>query len=165
MIRPPGAHAETVEEHDYSPAIYGSLLVTGIVAVQWRTDRTSDAIAFTVVVTVVVFWLSHVWAAIVNHRVHGSISAADAREIAIDEGSMLTSLVLPAAVLAIGPRVGMSLDNAVVLALAVSIAQLFLWGLVVGRVAHRGWLLPLVVALVDSLLGLLLVGLKVAVLH
>ena len=50
-------------------------------------------------------------------------------------------------------------------ALVVCIGQLFVWGLVVGRAAHRGWLLPLAVALIDSALGILIVGLKVAVLH
>jgi hypothetical protein len=59
----------------------------------------------------------------------------------------------------------MSIDAAVGTALVVCIAQLFVWGLVVGRAAHRGWLLPLAVAVVDSLLGILIVALKVAVLH
>ena len=67
--------------------------------------------------------------------------------------------------LAAGPRLGLTVDRAIEIALAVSIGQLFLWGLVVGRAAHRGWVLPLVVAVVDSLLGLAIVALKVAVLH
>lgn len=165
MIRPPGAGARTHPDRSYAPAIYGSLLVTGIVAVQWRSDASTDAIALTVVVSVVVFWLAHVWAEIVNRRVHGSIAPADVREIAIDEGSMLSSLAIPAVVLAAGPRLGLSVVTTIEIALAVCIGQLFLWGLIVGRAAHRGWILPLIVAGVDSLLGLLLVALKVAILH
>jgi hypothetical protein len=165
VIRPPGAHAEAVEDHDYAPAIYGAILVTGIVAVQWRHDPDTDAIALTVLISVVVFWLAHVWSEIVNLRVHGTISSVDIRDVVRNEGSMLSALVLPAVVLAVLPRVGVSLEAAVVVALGVCIIQLFLWGLVVGRAAHRGWFLPLVVAVVDSLLGLVLVALKVAVLH
>ena len=165
MIRPPGAHAETRQDHNYAPAIYGSLLVTSVIAVQWRTDAVTDGIALGVVFSVLVFWLAHAWSEIVNRRVRGQVSVAEAREIAFDEASMLSSLLVPALVLAIAPRVGATIDTAVALALIVSIAQVFLWGLVVGRAAHRGWALPLVVAIVDSLLGVAIVALKVAVLH
>ena len=165
MIRPPGAETQARAERNYAPAIYGSLLVTGLVAVQWRSDASTDGIALSVVVTVIVFWLTHVWSEVVNARVRGQISVDEAREIALDESSMLASLILPAIVLAGGPRLGLSVDNSIEIALAISIGQLFLWGLVVGRAAHRGWVLPLVVAVVDSLLGLAIVALKVAVLH
>lgn len=165
MIRPPGAGAESHPDRDYAPAIYGSLLVTGIVAVQWRTDVSTDAISLTVIISVVVFWLAHVWSEIVNRRVHGPIGQADVREAALDEASMLSSLIIPAIALAVGPRLGLSVDNTIEIALALCIGQLFLWGVIVGRAAHRGWVLPLIVALVDSLLGIVLVALKVAVLH
>jgi hypothetical protein len=165
VIRPFGAGTATHADRNYAPAIYGSLLVTGIVAVQWRADPATDAIAVTVVVSVVVFWLSHVWSEVVNRRVHGSITVPEAREIAVDEASMLSSLIVPTLVLVLAPRVGASADTAIASALVVSIGQLFLWGLVVGRAAHRGWLLPLVVAVVDSMLGIAIVALKVAVLH
>lgn len=165
MIRPPGAGAESPPDRNYAPAIYGSLLVTGIVAVQWKSDASTDPIALTVVISVVVFWLAHVWSEIVNRRVHGQIALGEARALAVIESSMLWSLVLPAAVLAIGPRIGLSVDLTIEIALALCIAQLFLWGVIVGRAAHRGWVLPLVVAVVDSLLGIVLVALKVAVLH
>ena len=165
MIRPPGAGAQTHPERNYAPAIYGSLLVTGIVAVQWKADASTDPIAATVVVSVVVFWLAHVWSEIVNRRVRGGIAIDEAREIALDEASMLASLLLPAIVLGVGPRLGLSVDTAIEIALVVCISQLFLWGVVVGRAAHHGWVLPLVVAIVDSLLGIVLVALKVMVLH
>jgi hypothetical protein len=165
VIRPPGAGPQTHADRDYAPAIYGSLLVTSIVAVQWRGDAVTDGIALFVVASVLVFWLAHVWSEVVNRRVHGQVTPADAREIALDEASMLSSLLVPALVLVIGPRVGASVDTTIALALAVCIGQLFLWGLVVGRAAHRGWVLPLVVAVVDSLMGIAIVALKVAILH
>jgi hypothetical protein len=164
-MRLPGAGADAGEDHNYAPAIYGSLLVTSVIAVQWRTDAVTDGIALFVVFSVLVFWLAHAWSEIVNRRVRGQVSVVEAREIAFDEASMLSSLLVPALVLAVAPRVGATIDTAVALALIVSIAQVFLWGLVVGRAAHRGWALPLVVATVDSLLGVAIVALKVAVLH
>jgi hypothetical protein len=150
---------------DYSQAIYGSLLVTSLVAVQWRGTPSPDGIAFSLVITLGVFWLAHVWAEVVNLRVHSRFSRGLVVDMARDEASMLLSVVLPALVLALGPRLGMTVDTAVATALVICIGQLFVWGLVVGRAAHRGWLLPLAVAVVDSLLGILIVALKVAVLH
>jgi hypothetical protein len=150
---------------DYSEAIYGSLLATSLVAVQWRGTPSPDGIALSLVITIAVYWLAHVWAEVVNLRVHNRFSGAAAWTMARFEASMLLAVILPALVLGLGPRLGMSIDTAVGIALVVCIAQLFVWGLVVGRAAHRGWLLPLAVAVVDSLLGVLIVALKVAVLH
>jgi len=165
VIRPPGAGAATHPDRDYAPAIYGSLLVTGIVAILWHGSVQPDAIAATVGASVLIFWLAHAWAEIVNRRVHGRITAAEAREIALDEASMLSALVVPGIVLVGAPRLGLTIDATVGAALAASIGQLFLWGLIVGRVAHRGWVLPLVIATVDSLLGLAIIAMKLAILH
>jgi hypothetical protein len=117
------------------------------------------------VVSLGVFWLAHVWSEVVNLRVHNRFSGAAVRRIARNEGAMLTALVVPVAVLAVGPRLGASIEQVIGAALVVCIGQLFVWGLVVGRAAHRGWVLPLVVALIDSALGILIVALKVTVLH
>ncbi len=150
---------------NYTRAIYGSILVTSLVAVQWRGQPSPDGIALTLVVSLGVFWLAHVWSEVVNLRVHNEFSRAAVGRIARDEGAMLTSLIVPVAVLALGPRLGVSIEMVMGAALVVCIGQLFVWGLIVGRAAHRGWVLPLVVALIDSALGVLIVGLKVAVLH
>jgi hypothetical protein len=45
------------------------------------------------------------------------------------------------------------------------VAQLFVWGLAVGRALGRGWLVAFGVALVDVAMGLVIVGLKMLVLH
>jgi hypothetical protein len=152
-------------ERDFTPAVYGALLVTTLVAVQWRADAVPQLIGLTLVTGVGVFWLAHVWAGVVNHRLHGSMVRGDLVMIARDESSMLAAVLLPGLVLAFGPLLGLSVDVAIGLALTVSIAQLFVWGLAVGRAAHSSWHLALVVALVDCLLGVLIVALKVVILH
>ncbi len=149
---------------NYAPAIYGSLLVTGLVAVQWRHDPSTDGIALTLVITVAIFWLAHAWSEVVNRRVHGPISRTQAVAIARAEGSMFAAAIVPALVLVVGSRVA-TVDQAIGAALAVSIAQLFVWGLIVGWVGHHRWPMALGVALIDSLFGLVIVAAKVAVLH
>jgi hypothetical protein len=67
--------------------------------------------------------------------------------------------------LAFGPVLGLTIDQAMATALIISIGQLFLWGLIVGRAAHSTWPLAIGVAVIDSLLGIVIVALKVIVLH
>jgi hypothetical protein len=161
----PAADHHAAHHPDYATAIYGSLLVTSLVAVQWRHDSSTDVIAISLVVSVVVFWLAHVWSEIVNRRVHGPISAGEARDIALEEVPMLEAAVLPALVLALARVFGLPADTVISAALIVCIGQLFVWGLVVGRAAHSSRWLALRVALLDSLLGVAIVGLKVVVIH
>jgi hypothetical protein len=155
----------TDEEHDFAPAVYGSLLVTTLVAVQWRHDASTDLIALSLLTSVAVFWLAHAWSEIVDRRVRGPIGIRDAATVAGGEASILTAAIVPALLLGL-PRVsGVSVDQAIGLALIASIVQLFLWGLVVGRAAHGSWPFALGIAIVDCGLGILVVVLKVVVIH
>jgi hypothetical protein len=152
-------------DRDYTPAVYGALLATTLLAAQWQASVSATFIALSIVVSVAVFWLTHVWSGIVNRRLHGPTTRADVRRLADREAPMLAALVLPTLVLIAGQWLGADADLLVDVALAVSIAQLFVWGLAVGRAVHTGWLLAVRVAAVDCLLGLLIVVLKVLVLH
>ena len=60
---------------------------------------------------------------------------------------------------------GVSTDLAIGLALAASLAQLFLWGLAVGRAAHGRWPVAIGLGLVDFGFGVAVVALKAVVLH
>ncbi len=161
----PSGPVDDVLTKDYTSSIYGALLVTTLVAVQWKADAVPALIGLTLVTGVGVFWLAHVWAAVVNSRLHGPIARVELLTIARDEAPMLAAVVVPGLILGLGPALGMSVDVAIGTALAVSIAQLFVWGLAVGRAAHGSWQLALAVAVVDCALGILIVGLKVAIIH
>jgi hypothetical protein len=150
---------------DLQAAVYGSLLVTTLVAAQARHDASADFIVFTLFVSVGVFWLMEVWSKLVTLRVVGPISLAETGAVARHAAPMLAAAVLPALVLAshhLGP---IDVERAIDLALLACIVQLFLWGLAVGRALGRGWPAAFVVAIVDCWLGLLIVGLKVFVVH
>lgn len=78
---------------------------------------------------------------------------------------MLAAGVLPALALGLAWLGVATVDQAIGTALAVCIAQLFLWGLAVGHALGRGWAVAVAVAAVDCALGLVIVVLKVAVIH
>src|SRR5262245_26033561 len=90
----PASHAEG--GRDYAPAIYGSLLATTLLAVQWRFAESFEFVALTLVVSLAVFWLAHVWAELVNLRVHGGIGRQQIVEVAIEEAPIFLAAVVPA---------------------------------------------------------------------
>lgn len=150
---------------DFTPAIYGSLLVTTLIAVQWRYDAVPELIALSLVVSVAVFWLTHVWSRVMDRRVRGPVGAGVALALARDEASMLSAVVVPALVLGLWRTVSLTVDAAISIALVVSIAQLFLWGLAVGMAAHTSMPRAVLVGLVDCAMGVAIVAFKVLVIH
>lgn len=152
-------------EPNYTAAVYGSLLVTTLIAVQWRHDTSTGLVGLTLLTSVAVFWLAHVWSAIVNERVRAPIGWAEARAIAAAEAPMLLAAIIPAALLGLNVFRMVTVDEATAIALVASIVQLFLWGIAVGRAAHSRWSVALGIATVDCLLGILIVVLKVVIIH
>jgi hypothetical protein len=166
------ADGQEADLHDASPAvrdrasaIYGSLLVVSLVAVQARSDAVTAFIAATVVVGVGVFWLTEVWTELITLRTMGPITRGQALLVAGAELPMLSAAILPTVLLASASLGLTTPEQATSLALAAGIGQLFVWGLIVGAALGRGWPAALVVAVVDCALGLLIVALKVWVLH
>lgn len=150
---------------DYAPAVYGALLVTTLVTVQWRSDANPELIGISLLIAVGAFWLTDVWSEIVAHRVNRPIDRTTAFALGRAQAPMLTSAIVPAIVLATPRFFGVSVDAAIGAALVASLVQLFLWGLAVGRAAHAGAGLAFLVALVDCGIGIGVVVLKVLVLH
>jgi hypothetical protein len=148
-----------------APTIYGSLLVTTLVSVQWKAEAVPELIGLTLIVGVGVFWLAHAWAEIVNRRVGGPITISQAWAIAAGEATMLLSVIVPGLLLGLHRFTGIPANVAIGLALAASLVQLFLWGLAVGRAAHASWPSAIGVGLVDTGFGVLIVALKGLVLH
>jgi hypothetical protein len=152
-------------QRDYSWAVYGSLLVTTLLVVESQNVASPDFIGLSIVISIAVFWLAHAWAEIVGLRVRGPVSTAQVWDVVRQQATILAAAVVPALVL-FGSHLGAySVDAAVNLALVISIVQLFVWGIVVGRAAHAGWAATLVIATIDCAFGLIVVGLKVVAIH
>ena len=162
--RDPGSGAK--EPLDYAPAVYGSLLVTTLLAVQWQGDPNIELIGLSLLISVVAFWLTDVWSEIVAHRVHGPIDVPTAVGIARASGddAHLSDRAGGHPRLCRGSSASRWIA-AIGAALLASLVQLFLWGLAVGLAAHGSRLLALGVALVDCGIGVGVVVLKVLVLH
>ena len=148
-----------------SSAVYGSLLVTALIAVQARSDLDEPFVALSLFVTVTVFWTMEVWSELITVRLEGSVTLRRSARVAAGELPMIAAAVVPALALWTHSLGLTTQEQAVDLALAVGVAQLFVWGLAVGRALGRGWIVAFGVAFVDVAMGLLIVGLKAFILH
>ena len=158
---PPSSDAHA----DRASAVYGSLLVTALVAAQARSDAVPEFIAATLVVGVGVFWLTEVWTELIAIRTRGPITRGEVLAIARAELPMLSAAVIPT-ILLLSASIGLTTPDQAAEPRARRRDRAAVRVGAGGRPAmRRGWLPALVVALVDVGLGLVIVTLKVAVLH
>ncbi len=147
---------------DFTAAIYGTILVGGVVAGFGHHEAEASTVALSVLGTAAVFWLAHVWAHAMSERVtdpHGFSRAAFAT-IARSEWPMVQAATLPSVPLLLAWADAIGNDTGIDAALAIVVLQLFAWGLLVGRRTFDAWPLALVSGLVNGAFGLAIVFLK-----
>jgi hypothetical protein len=116
-------------------------------------------------VTMLVFWLAHAYAQAISTRMGrdralslGEVTAIAAGEWPIVQGAGALLLVL-----ALGGAGAYSRNTALSIALAVGVAQLFGWGLVIGRRSGFSVVHALLSAALTGAFGVVIVVLKIAV--
>jgi hypothetical protein len=148
--------------------IYGTILVLAVIVAGAKAfEHEAGHIAGLVAVTVVVFWLAHVYADALAHAVayDQHLSLADLRRIAHREASMLEAAVPPLLALLLGAVGIVSTTLAVWVAFGLGLVVLCAQGITFARVEHMGRLGTLAVVAANLGLGVALVGLKLLVSH
>lgn len=148
-------------------AIYGLILVSGMIVVSYDLTGTSLSALVTVVVTVIVFFAAHVYAGTLARlaATDGKAGLPESLRAAVHHslGMLLVSLA-PIAVLLLGVTRVVPDDSAVWFALMIDALALGILGwLAVAKWTHHWWL-RLASALVTAAFGGVLIGLK-AFLH
>jgi hypothetical protein len=147
-------------------AIYGQILVTAIVATLSEEESISASdILVGVVVTMLVFWLAHVYAraeAMRLTRTEG-LTVREVAGIAAEEWPMVQAAIPAVVFLVLGWAGVLSRDMAIDLAVAAGVVALAGWGFLIARRSRMS--LPGTVGTValNCGLGLAIVGLKIAV--
>lgn len=165
MALPPPKHHGLEREGSYAAAIYGSILATGLVGALREYNAHADAIAVALLSTTAVFWLAHVWSAVLGERIETQTDGGIARirHLAAEEWPMLESGALPFLALILA-WAGLYSDRAGIdLALALGVVQLVGWGVLAGRRIRMSWPRALAIGVVDGALGLGIVALEIAV--
>lgn len=143
-------------------AVYGLVLVTALVAVGWEEDTDFEVLLF-VVGTVFVFWLAHIYAAVVASR---SSRPAEPLGAAVREGvrhasGMLVAMLVPAALLVLG-AVGLVEEyTAYFLALGSGVLLLAIIGYANAARNGSSWPWRIAGVLTTTVLGLLVIGLSI----
>jgi hypothetical protein len=152
---------------DYTGAIYGSLLAASVVA---GASALGHHPRFELVVLLLctggVFWAAHVYADFVGDRLrHQAMTWREIRHVCVREWPIVQSAFLPAAAVAISPLLGLGLEGTAWLALGVAVAQQVSWAsaAVIRAGASRGAVAS--VAVVNLVLGLIIVAAKAALQH
>jgi hypothetical protein len=160
-----------LDDHDsgdfYAAAVYGSIVAAALLAGFHEEHVAARTALLTLLSTMGVFWLAHVWSTIVGERIHQGrhFTIRQAGEIGRAEWPLVEATFVPALALLLGWAGVLADTTALTLALVVCIVQLFAWGFVVGRRAYDRRLHALLTGVVDGALGLVLVGLEIAFIH
>ena len=164
----PAAHTEddlsASGGRDYTSAVYGSVLAATVV-VSAGDLRSPAALAVLLLVSGVVFWLAHVYAATVAGR-HGGWHAGAIRDGMRHEWPVAFAAVPPAiAAAACGLIPAVTVGGGVWIALAVAIIEQQLWGYAAVRNAKLTGADLTRTMLLNVLMGAIIITLKVAVGH
>jgi hypothetical protein len=147
-------------------AIYGQILVTSLVgALSEDSEIEAGYILVSVVATMLVFWLAHVYAEAVSRGLEARrhLGWAEIGGLASSEWPLVQAAIPTAIVLALGAIGALSTETAVDIAIAVGVVALFAWGLAIGRASGASWIPALFGAAISGCFGLAVVGLNALV--
>ena len=148
-------------------SVYGVILVSGMIVVSADARSTSWEVFWTVVITVIVFWLAHVYAGTVAHHGldHGRVLGIreSLREAIAHSWGLLASALIPSFILLLGATEAVPDYAAIWLALWTGVLVLAVLGYI--AFARRGASLPVRVlgGLTTAAFGLVLMLLKALV--
>jgi hypothetical protein len=145
-------------------AVYGQILVTALVATLSEDETISSGqLLFWVLVTMLVFWLAHVYAEGVARRlqVDRDHELADLRELVADELPELYPTLPAMLVLALGWIGVLSRDAAADTAIALGVATLAAMGYVIARRSRLPPRATVISVALNGGFGLAIVALKV----
>lgn len=150
--------------HDYTSAVYGSVLAATVV-VSAGDLRSPGALAVLLVVSGIVFWLAHVYAATVSGR-HGGWHVGSIRASMRHEWPVAFAAIPPAIAAAVcGLIPAVSPADGVWAALIVAIVEQQLWGYAAVRNARLSGNALSVTVLLNVVMGFIIIALKFAVGH
>ena len=147
-------------------AIYGQILVTSLVAaLSEEEDLGAHDIFVGVLMTMLVFWLAHVYADAVARRLTRPepLSLRETGDIARHEWPMVQSAAPALAALGLAWAGALSVRAGVELAIALGVGALFAWGLVIARRSRLSLAGTLGSMALSGAFGLAIVAMKTVV--
>ncbi|MGW2491890.1 hypothetical protein ACWCV9_32350 [Streptomyces sp. NPDC001606] len=159
--------AEQRARTDYTGGVYGSLLAASVVIGAGTLGPWPRLeLVVLLLVTGVVFWVAHVHAQLFGARLAmHPLHRRAIWHVCRDEWPILKAAVPPAVAVAVSPLLGLDLPGTMWLAVSVAVAGQVGWSVAAARRSGGSWRLTALTAVVNLVLGLLIVGFKLAVTH
>jgi hypothetical protein len=141
--------------------IYGTIVTAAVIAAA-GTQLGTAALAVTIVVTLVIYWLAEEYAELLGEQAHGGrLPSATSVRTALAAGwPMVSASYLPVVTLVLARVIGASLYVSALIALIVTIILLVLHAHAAGRAAGLTGKRLVAVTSMAGLLGLTMVALK-----
>jgi hypothetical protein len=157
------ATARSSDTHAVARTIYGTILVTALVAgISEGKDIDAWQILVSVTGTSIVFWAAHVYSEVISQRLAAgrSLSWAETGQAMSEELPMLQAGFPAALALGLSALGFYSTETAVTLAIGFGVASLFAYGVVLAHREGAGRMQTFVTACVNGTFGLVIVALK-----
>ncbi len=157
------ATARSSDTHAVARTIYGTILVTALVAgISEGKDIDAWQILVSVAGTLVVFWAAHVYSEVISQRMAAgrSLSWAEIRRATSEELPMVQSGIPAGIALSLAALGFYSTETGVTLAIGFGVASLFAYGVVLGHRERASRTQTFITACVNGTFGLVIVALK-----
>ncbi|MEU2582225.1 hypothetical protein ABZ612_04505 [Streptomyces avermitilis] len=161
------AHTERRTHADYTGGVYGSMLAASVVVGAGTLGSFPYVeLVLLLLLTGVAFWIAHVHAQLFGARMaQQGLDRRVVLHVCRDEWPIVKAAVPPAVAVAVSPLLGLDVQGALWLALAVAVAGQVGWSAAAARRAGASWRLVAVSASVNLVLGLLIIALKISLTH
>ncbi|WP_155056340.1 hypothetical protein [Streptomyces blattellae] len=163
----PQRRAERRARADYTGGVYGSMLAASVVVGAGTLGRFPRLeLVLLLLLTGVVFWIAHVHAQLFGARLaQQRLDRRTVLHVCREEWPIVDAALPPAAAVAVSPVLGLDLPGAGWLALSVAVAGQVGWSVAAARRSGASRRLMGVTALVNLLLGLLIISFKIYLTH
>ncbi|HJP76644.1 MAG TPA: hypothetical protein VJ914_20410 [Pseudonocardiaceae bacterium] len=147
--------------------IYGTIVAAAIVAAEGSTDASIAEIVGSVLATLIVYWLSHVYAdqlarhATADEETPSRPNWAEIREALAEEWGIVAGGLLLVVVLVLADLAGSGQPLAVNLALGCCVLELVVWGALAARRAHLGAGWVVLYTIISAAFGVAIAALRV----
>ncbi|OXY99063.1 hypothetical protein [Streptomyces diastatochromogenes] len=152
---------------DYTGAVYGSMLAASVVIGAGSLGHFPRLqLVVLLVLTGLVFWVGHVHAQLFGARLaQRPLDRPTILRVCREEWPIVEAAVPPALAVAVSPLLGLDVEGAVWLAVAVAVAGQVGWSAAGARQAGASWRLVSATATINLLLGLVIISFKIALTH
>jgi VIT1/CCC1 family predicted Fe2+/Mn2+ transporter len=147
-------------------AIYGTIVVLAVIAgVSEDTEAGAASVLGALLVTALALWIAHVYAeSLASRLVDPEVKWREiVRRAIAQEWPLAQAALVPAVPLLLGALGVLSRDTAIDVAMALALADLFAWGVAVGRASDQPRGRAVLSGLLNVALGAIVVGLKLLV--